>query len=115
MPEGARAAVEVRSGGLCEGCGDVRATEVHHRKYRSRGVDHTVQNLLHLCGFGNTSGCHGIAHGVHPSGERRPATGWAVGTHEDPLEVAVLYRGRLRHLTAEGLTITPNQYERETR
>lgn len=62
------AAVKERSGGVCEGCGVRPATDVHHRRYRSRGGGHEVSNLLHLCGGesglagGNHSGCHGVAH-----------------------------------------------------
>ncbi|QHF24120.1 hypothetical protein GTU73_08920 [Rathayibacter sp. VKM Ac-2804] len=114
IPEGARLAVEARSAGMCEGCGLRRATEVHHRKFRSRGGDNAVENLLHLCGSGNHSGCHGAAHGSPPTPERCSAIGWAVRADEDPLAVPVIYRGRLRHLTADGVAITPEQYERET-
>jgi hypothetical protein len=45
--------------------------------------------------------------------ERCSAIGWAVRSDEDPLAVAVIYRGRLRHLTADGVAITPEQYEKE--
>lgn len=114
VPEGARLAVEARSGGLCEGCGLVRADEIHHRKFRSRGGSNDVENLLHLCGSGNHSGCHGAAHGAPPTPERCSALGWAVAKWEDPLDVPLVYRGRVLHLTASGHTITPEQHESET-
>lgn len=57
-----REAIAERSGGVCEACGQARATNVHHRLYKSRGGRGTVTNGLALCGMGNTSGCHGLAH-----------------------------------------------------
>jgi hypothetical protein len=62
MPQAVRDAVAERSGGTCESCGEAPAHDIHHRKYLSRGGTHDVSNLLHLCGLGNTSGCHGKAH-----------------------------------------------------
>lgn len=60
------AAVVARSGGMCERCLVAPATEIHHRRYLSRGGMHNVANLLHLCnpnGGGNAGdGCHGEAH-----------------------------------------------------
>lgn len=90
--------VRERSFGLCEGCGMRPATEMHHRLYRSHGGLDTVENLLHLCGRGNTSGCHGDAH----TGTDRYVLGWAVRTGYDPADVWVLYRGNPLILTAEG-------------
>lgn len=62
IPRKAREAVMARSGGMCEHCGKKRATQIHHRRYRSRGGDHRLSNLLAVCGSGNHSGCHGVAH-----------------------------------------------------
>lgn len=78
-----------RSGEICEGCGLKPATERHHRLYRSRGGKHTIENLLHLCGWGNHTGCHGVAH----SGAQGVRLGWAVNTGGNPLLVPVMYRG----------------------
>ncbi|MGG7510873.1 HNH endonuclease [Plantibacter sp. YIM 135249] len=80
-------AVATRSGGVCEGCGRRRATEMHHRRYRSQGGRDEVTNLLHLCGRGNASGCHGIAH----TGPGREA-GFSVHSLATPAEVPVNYR-----------------------
>lgn len=83
-------AVKKRSGGVCEGCGQAKATDVHHRLYRSRGGLDAAENLLHLCGGpsglpgGNHSGCHGVAHTAE--GEAR---GWSVRSGHDPSEVPV--------------------------
>jgi 5-methylcytosine-specific restriction endonuclease McrA len=90
--------VKTRSFGLCELCGAKRATEVHHRLHRSHGGPDTVTNLLHVCGWGNTSGCHGAAH----TDSNRYANGWAVRTGYDPGLMPVLYRGALMILTEDG-------------
>src|SRR5690348_15468566 len=80
--------VKVRSGGSCEGCEVETATEIHHRKFRSRGGGHEVSNLLHLCGWGNTSGCHGKAHSADAP------QGWAIPSGVAvPAEVALIRRG----------------------
>lgn len=62
MPQKNVEAVQERSGGLCERCLVMPATEIHHRRYLSRGGKHNVANLIHLCGNGNADGCHGEAH-----------------------------------------------------
>lgn len=106
IPPKNRRIVEERCGGVCEGCGDRPATDVHHRKYKSRGGGHEVSNLLALCGGpsglagGNHSGCHGVAH----SGEGHEL-GWSAHSWEDPALVPVLYRGELRWLTSDGRAV----------
>ena len=62
IPARNEAIVKTRSGGVCESCGERPAANVHHRKYLSRGGTHDVHNLIHLCGMGNVTGCHGRAH-----------------------------------------------------
>ena len=65
----AKKAVRARSGGYCEarieGVCEIQATNVHH--IAGRGFDgcHDPALLLHVCGQGNVSGCHGYieAHG----------------------------------------------------
>jgi hypothetical protein len=94
----AYAAVAERSKGLCEGCGRKPAAEMHHRLYRSQGGRDEITNLLHLCGRGNTSGCHGVAH----TGPGREA-GWSVHWWATPAEVPVNYRlGGLKLLGPDG-------------
>lgn len=90
--------VNLRAKGVCEGCGVLPALEVHHRKFRGRGGRDEVVNLIALCGLGNMSGCHGIAH----SGTRGTELGWAVSASADPGEVLVIYRGRLSKLHPDG-------------
>ncbi|MEA9983674.1 hypothetical protein [Subtercola sp. RTI3] len=75
------------------------ATEMHHRLYRGRqGSTHNVENLLHLCGWGNHTGCHGTAH----SGAEGELLGWAIRSGGDPAETQVTYRGKQLYLTADG-------------
>lgn len=76
MPEAHVDAVEERSGGMCEASCGKPATEIHHRRFTGRGGRHNIANLLALCGRGNHTGCHGIAHQGHA-----PA-GWAISRHE---------------------------------
>lgn len=90
--------VKARSFGLCEVCGAKRATEVHHRLHRSHGGRDTVTNMIHVCGWGNTSGCHGAAH----TDSNRYGNGWAVRSGFDPGLLPVLYRGELMMLTEDG-------------
>ena len=88
--------VKDRSFGLCEICGIKPATETHHRQYRSRGGRDTVSNLIHVCGWGNHTGCHGRAH---TSGQEN---GWSVPSGLDPAGIPVLYRGQWMLLTVDG-------------
>lgn len=62
IPKSVRVAVMRRSDGVCEWCGLHRDVELHHRRFRSRGGKHTVENIVALCGWGNHTGCHGKAH-----------------------------------------------------
>lgn len=100
FPPRVRKAIEERSGGVCEGCGHRPAVEMHHRKYRSRGGQHTVENALHLCGWGNHTGCHGVAHSAEGH-----ELGWSVHSWSDPAHVPVLYRGTLMWLTPDGRVV----------
>jgi hypothetical protein len=77
------AAVGRRSRGVCELCGTAPATNFHHRQMRSQGGDTTYENIVHLCGFGNTSGCHGRAH----NDPDRYINGWLVRSGLDPATV----------------------------
>ena len=80
IPQAVRNVVSQRSGGICESCGQARATEMHHRLFRSQGGLHTPSNLLHLCGWGNHTGCHGTAH----SGALAVLLGLTVESGDDP-------------------------------
>lgn len=76
-------AIETRSGGVCEGCGQAPAMEKHHRKFKSRGGKDTADNGLDLCGWGNHTGCHGKAHSSDPP------KGWSVHSWEEPSAIPV--------------------------
>ncbi len=100
----ARRLVSERSGGVCEGCGQARATDWHHRLARSQGGKWAAENGLHLC-----RQCHRDV--TSPDGTRREYarhTGMLVLSHEDPWNVPVttprlvaLYGGPV-HLGADG-------------
>lgn len=91
-----RRRIEERSGGVCEGCLSAEAVEFHHRQFKSRGGLGTIPNALHLCGWGNHSGCHGKAHSADPP------EGWAVHSWDDPRLVPVLLPAGLFYLTNGG-------------
>lgn len=93
IPAKNRRLIELRSGGVCESCGDRPASDVHHRQYLSRGGSHDVHNLVHLCGFGNASGCHGRAH----------TNGWQEG-----LSIGRGYRSELIPLLYRGVWVIPD-------
>lgn len=78
-PKSVKATIGERSQGVCEGCGERRGENIHHRKFKSRGGENTVENAILLCGFGNSSGCHGRAH----SGDGAEL-GWAVPRYARP-------------------------------
>lgn len=92
--------VAERSFGLCEGCGHARASQMHHRKYRSRGGLDEVANLLHLCAGvvgGNVDGCHGRAHTQEGEDD-----GWSLPSGVTPAHELVLYRGNWVYLLPDG-------------
>ena len=95
--------VEERSGGVCEGCGKRRATQKHHRLFKSRGGRDEVVNLLDLCGSGNHTGCHGEAH----TDLERQIHGWSVPSGEKPGNRPVLYRGQWVYLLPREPWIDP--------
>ena len=82
------ALMKTRAGGRCEGCGRLSARlEAHHRKFRSRGGKGTVENGAYLCGWGNHTGCHGLAHGQLDQRYDAVTFGWSLGSWEDPAEM----------------------------
>lgn len=84
IPAAVERMVRQRSRGVCEACGRRDATEMHHRQYRSRLGKDVASNLLHVCGWGNHTGCHGVAH--TKAGHE---LGLSVHSWDEPTEVAV--------------------------
>lgn len=93
-----RTVIYLRSRGWCEVCGCDISTgfEAHHRKLRSQGGGHGVENLLALC-----HGCHHDRVHAHPVEARE--RGWIVPSGGDPAARAVLlWDGRTVRLTVDG-------------
>lgn len=93
--------VHARSGYRCEakipgaGCsGDLEHR--HHRRFRSGGEDHSVQNVLGVC-----TRCH---EWIHRHKRTAMEFGWAISSHSstDPAEVPVSYLGRMGLLHPTG-------------
>lgn len=83
IPRQVRQLVLIRAGNACEVCGIEGALELHHRRYRSRGGQHTAGNLIALCGWGNHTGHHGWAH----TDQLAAVWGVSVNSWADPLTV----------------------------
>lgn len=90
IPLSVRRAVKARSEGSCEVCGCGGADHMHHRKLRSQGGQHTVENLLHV-----HWGCHAD---IHRDPRRSYALGHMVRGGLDPADVPVLPLPKIRSL-----------------
>jgi hypothetical protein len=79
-----------------------RRWSLHHRKRRSQGGEHTVQNLILLCGGSEADGCHGW---VHRNPDESRDSGWLLKERWEPLAIPVLIplEDRRVYLTATGL------------
>lgn len=78
-----------RCHGMCEGCHQEPAMNLHHRRFLSRGGKHNLANLVALCGSGNHTGCHGDAHGS------APLPGWAISRHYGGSEADAWFQDRV--------------------
>jgi len=94
----ARRLVRERSGGICEVCGEQRATNFQHRKNRSQGGRWSAANGLDVCGSG-TTGCHGD---IHSSPTKAYAAGWSVQSWADEAKVPVRTHYGLVSLDSKG-------------
>ena len=81
----ARRLVRVRSGGVCEGCRQARATDYSHRVRRGPGA-WCPSNALDLC-----ASCHRFGH-AEPLKARD--LGWLLRTTDDPLIVPACLFGQ---------------------
>jgi len=79
-----------------------RYWSLHHRLRRSQGVEHSVQNLVLLCGGAEHDGCH---QRVHAEPEAARQGGWLLRGRQHPLAIPVLIplENRLVYLGADGL------------
>jgi len=76
VPPATRAAVRKRAGNQCERCPSRRDLQVHHRKLKSQGGTHAIDNLALLC-----SSCHDHVHNVDRAGARRD--GWIIDSKSE--------------------------------
>lgn len=79
-----------------------RRWSIHHRLRRSQGVDHSIFNLVLLCGGSELDGCH---QRVHAEPEASRQGGWLLRRRQHPLAIPVLIplENRLVYLGADGL------------
>lgn len=79
-----------------------RRWSLHHRLRRAQGVEHTVQNLVLLCGGSVIHGCHQVVH-ANPDASRDG--GWLLKGRQHPLAIPVLIplEGRRVYLGSTGL------------
>ena len=99
FPQDVRDAVAMRSGGVCEVCGENPLAEVHHRRPRAMGgtrraSTNTAANALGVC-----RSCHHIIES-HRTVAR--LLGWLVPQTTDPAGVPLMYRGRRVLLSENG-------------
>lgn len=84
-----------RSGGLCEMCIPgicmMRATDFHHRRFRSQGGKWEIVNGLHGC-----RPCHMAVTNTNGHRAEYERKGWIVPSHGDPAttEVLMWHQGR---------------------
>ena len=98
MPAAVAGVVMGRAGGMCEawlpGVCTTRVEHLHHRKLRSRGGNHTVENLIGIC-----HACHGY---IHANVAESTDLGLIVSTYADPAVVHVVRRGMRALLHTDG-------------
>ena len=70
IPRAVREEVAARSGGRCERCSSELDVHLHHRLARSRGGQHTAENLVAAC-----ARCHCWIHD-HPA--EAVTEGWTI-------------------------------------
>lgn len=118
IPAKVRAALKLRSGGVCEvqapGC-DGRAVDPSHRIKTGMGGrrgtaaarHHVLSNLLHAC-----RGCHSEVIHAYPAAAYWQ--GWMLREHEIPAEVPALYRGMWVLLADDGSISPTNKTPEES-
>ena len=98
VPKEVAEEVRARSEGQCEAMNFPTCTghaeQLHHRRLRSQGGGHTVENLIAVC-----SSCHTW---FHREVAAATSQGWIVRSVHEPGEVPMKYRGRPALLGADG-------------
>lgn len=112
IPAKVRAALRLRSGGMCEiaapGC-DGRAVDASHRisvkmggrRGAAAARHHVLSGLMAAC-----RGCHSL---IHSQPAHAYWKGWALREHEIPSEVPVLRRGHWVLLLDDGSVLPTNK------
>jgi hypothetical protein len=88
VPKATLTALDARAGWRCEArTPDCQGSpEVpHHRRLKAQGVDHSLENLLAVCGS-TTTGCHGAIHRHHGWSVRH---GFILSAGDDPELIVV--------------------------
>lgn len=105
VPAKVRAALKVRSGGVCEiqapGC-SMRATEDSHRLKVGMGGRHGAAAVRHHVLSQLLHACHGCHRGLHEAPAAAYWAGRMLREGEDPTAVPVLYRNRWVLLADDG-------------
>jgi hypothetical protein len=110
VPVKVRAALAVRSEGMCEiaapGCTGAAVDPSHRistgmggRKREAAAHHHVLSNLIHACRW-----CH--QERLHAQPALAYWAGWMLRENENPREVPVSYRGQRRWLTDDGRVLT---------
>jgi len=99
----------MRSGGVCECCGQQRYESLHHRTPRGMGgsIDPALNspaNITGVCGHG-TAKCHGR---IEVSRIIAMNYGWLVPRGQDSAETPILYRGTWALITKIGVEYLPS-------
>ena len=99
IPKHIAEAVRERAEGRCEAMNfpicNGRAEQLHHRRLRSQGGEHTVVNLIAVC-----APCH---NRFHREVAEAVSQGWIVRSVHEPAEVPMKYRGMTATLSEEGV------------
>lgn len=99
VPAHIKEIVHERSDYICEamireaGC-TWKATDIHHRKLRSQGGEHTTVNCVFIC-----RECHHYIH-MHPAISYY--NGWLVKSSHDPAKAPFKRRGSFVQLMEDG-------------
>jgi len=116
VPARVRAALKLRSGGLCEiqapGCLEL-ATDFSHRKKVGAGGRKGAAAVVHHVLSNALAGCRGCHSFLHASPAASYSAGWMLREHQNPLAEPVVYRGQWCLLTDDGSVLPTDHYATE--